>query len=96
MDKFTGNRFKDILIDTLESARRQDYSGYSKFDALNSPFLNALTFNNKWLRLIYTQAVKQSPFDIRPLLRVHPAAIDFDLSSPAFAGGSAAMIWWLG
>ena len=60
----------DILTDVLNSAEKQDYSGYSKFDALNSPLLHFLTFNNKWLRLIYSQAVKESPFHIRPLLGV--------------------------
>ncbi|MCK4816867.1 hypothetical protein KA005_13945, partial [bacterium] len=59
-----------VLTDILFAAEEQDYSGYSKFDALNSPFLNFLTFNNKWFRLIYTQIVKESPFHIRPFLGV--------------------------
>jgi hypothetical protein len=62
--------YKKILIDVLEEAKKQDYSGYSKFDALNSPILRRLSFNNKWLRLIYTQIIKESPVNIRPLLRV--------------------------
>lgn len=60
----------NILAGLLSAAEAEDYSGYSKFDALNSPVLNRLAFNNKWLRLIYTQLVKQSPFHIRPLLKV--------------------------
>lgn len=59
-----------VLTDILFAAEEQDYSGYSKFDALNSPLLDFLTFNNKWLRLIYTQVVKESPFHIRPFLGV--------------------------
>ncbi len=62
--------WQTILTDVLESAEKQDYSGYSKFDALNSPRLNRLTFNNKWLRLLYTQVVKASPLHIRPVLGV--------------------------
>jgi rhamnogalacturonyl hydrolase YesR len=58
------------VTDVLDAAEALDYSGYSKFDALNSPILNTLTFNNKWLRLIYTQIVKESPFHIRPLLGI--------------------------
>lgn len=54
----------------MDSARKQDYAGYSKFDALNSPLLKGLSFNNKWLRLIYTQAVNHCPFHVRPLLGV--------------------------
>jgi len=59
-----------VLIDILNSAEEQDYGGYSKFDALNSRFLMSLTLDNKWLRLIFTQIVKELPFNVRPLLRV--------------------------
>lgn len=62
--------YKKILTDVLSTARGHDYSGYSKFDALNSPILRKLSFNNKWLRLIYTQLVKESPINIRPLLKI--------------------------
>ena len=60
----------DILLDVLNAAEKKDYQGYSKFDALNSPYLQALSFNNKWLRFIYTQAIKETPFNLRPLLGV--------------------------
>lgn len=59
-----------VLTEVLARAEAQNYSGYSKFDALNSPLLSRLSFGNKWLRLIYTQAVKASPLHIRPLLGV--------------------------
>jgi len=59
-----------ILRDLLRSAEEQNYCGYSKFDALNSPYLMALSFHNKWLRLLYTQIVKELPVNIRPVLRV--------------------------
>lgn len=61
---------QEILENVLDAAAANDYSGYSKFDALNSPFLNWLSFRNKWLRLIYTQLVKELPFNIRPILRI--------------------------
>jgi rhamnogalacturonyl hydrolase YesR len=59
-----------ILVDVLTAAARQDFCGYSKFDALNSPVLLKLSFNNKWLRLLYTQAIKASPINIRTVLGV--------------------------
>jgi len=62
--------YQTLLNDVLTSAERQDYSGYSKFDALNSPLLNRLSLRNKWLRLFFTQVVKVSPLHIRPLLGV--------------------------
>ncbi len=59
-----------ILLDVLNAAEESDYSGYSKFDALNSPLLGKLSCNSKWLRLILTQTVKECPFNIRPILGV--------------------------
>jgi len=59
-----------IVLATLNSAEHRNYSGYSKFDALNSPQLIKLSFNNKWLRFLYTQMVKEMPFNIRPFLKV--------------------------
>lgn len=61
---------QNLLLDILRSAEERAYGGYSKFDALNSPFLNLLAFNNKWLRLIFTQIVKEAPFHVRPLMGV--------------------------
>jgi rhamnogalacturonyl hydrolase YesR len=69
IDKPMHDVFK-ILTSVLDAAHEKDYSGFSKFDALNSPFLNTLSFNNKWLRLAFTQLVKESPIDLRPLLGV--------------------------
>ncbi len=59
-----------ILKDVLAEMKRQDYAGYEKFDALNSPFLNALSLKNQWLRFFVIQAVKECPIHIRPLLGV--------------------------
>jgi rhamnogalacturonyl hydrolase YesR len=61
---------RHILTTVLDAAETQDYSGYSKFDALNSPLLRGLTFNSKWLRFFFTQLVKELPVNIRSLLRV--------------------------
>jgi len=62
--------YTSLLRTVLKSAKARDYSGYGKFDALNSPLLHRLSFGNKWLRLLYTQAVKNCPFNVRPLLGV--------------------------
>ncbi|MBM3262262.1 MAG: glycoside hydrolase family 127 protein [candidate division Zixibacteria bacterium] len=59
-----------VLRDTLTSCREQDYAGYGKFDALNSPVLEFLSFDNPWLRLIYIQSVMRCPFHVRPWLGV--------------------------
>jgi rhamnogalacturonyl hydrolase YesR len=98
-----------ILTKLLNAAEKEEYSGYSKFDALNSPLLKKISFNNKWLRLIYTQFVKEIPFHIRPLLGVNKsknpkgvalfARANFFLyqktSDPAFLRKGESLIHWL-
>ena len=45
-----------------------DYAGYDPYDALNSALLSAISKKSKWLRIAFTQVLKMSPFNIRPLL----------------------------
>lgn len=66
-------RRRRVLREVLDAARSRDYSGYSKFDALNSPLLEALSLNTRWGRLLLTQAVKESPLHVRPWLGVRPS-----------------------
>lgn len=54
----------------LTFAQQADYQGYGKHDALNSPFVKALTFNKKWLRILAIQLVMRCPVNIRPFLGV--------------------------
>jgi hypothetical protein len=51
-------------------AKSNDYCGYNKYDALDSKLLSALSFGNKYLRLVYSQAIMRSPVNIRPLVFV--------------------------
>lgn len=63
-------KFKQALTAVLERSHAADFVGYGKFDALNSPILKTFSLDNKWLRLIASQAVKLSPVNIRPFLAV--------------------------
>jgi hypothetical protein len=63
-----------------------NWSGYEPYDALNSPIVNALPFLRSRLpRLIFTQALKRSPINIRSLLLIpktqNPKAIGLFLSA---------------
>lgn len=62
-----------MLQEVLDWVRGQDYLGYEKHDALNSPFLRAVAGWSRWPRLLATQGVMRAPFNLRPLLGVPPA-----------------------
>ncbi len=50
---------------------RHNYKGYEPFDGLSS-FLRPLTFGNLFLDRLLMQFIRQSPFNLRPLLGVKP------------------------
>ncbi|HKS09054.1 MAG TPA: hypothetical protein VJS13_05860 [Pyrinomonadaceae bacterium] len=55
----------------LAWCREHDFAGHDPFDALNSRLFQATPFaNSRNARLIWTQLVKRSPADLRPLARV--------------------------
>ena len=47
-----------------------DWRGYDPYDALNSPFAGVLTLGTRAGRRALTQAVKLSPLNLRPALRI--------------------------
>ena len=59
-----------VLDNLLAFAKNEAYAGYNKYDALDSRFLSFFAFNNKYLRLLYSQVVMRFPLNIRPLLGV--------------------------
>jgi hypothetical protein len=62
--------------DAIDRMRRwgeeRDWRGWDPYDALNSPFVPALTLGTRAGRRALTQAVKLSPLNLRPLLRIPP------------------------
>jgi hypothetical protein len=64
------NQYLRILQDVLDSAEIEKYIGYSKFDALESPVVRALSCNWWLFRLLWTQFVMRSPINVRPFLGV--------------------------
>lgn len=57
----------DVLHGYIEA---YDFAGYDPYDALNSPFLSALGAHHKYIRIAFTQFLKRSPVNVRPLLSV--------------------------
>jgi hypothetical protein len=64
------SEYNNILSSVLDQVKKQDYSGWEKFDALNSRFLLFVSLKSAWLRFLYIQGVKEMPFNIRPLFGV--------------------------
>jgi len=64
------NEIESVLYATLERADASGYIGYSKYDGLHSPLLQALSFGFWPLRLIWTQIVMRSPVNLRPVFFV--------------------------
>lgn len=50
--------------------RAEGWAGYDPYDGLNSALARAASFGNKFLRTAWTQAVKRSPINLRPLLGI--------------------------
>ncbi|MFC1896916.1 delta-aminolevulinic acid dehydratase [Thermodesulfobacteriota bacterium] len=55
------------MIRYIES---DDFRGYDPYDALNSPSLKALSYNSKYLRILFTQVLKRLPLNFRPLIGI--------------------------
>jgi hypothetical protein len=54
----------------LAYLEKENYKGFDPYDALNSPFLRALSFDKKYLRLAFIQILKRLPFNLRPILLI--------------------------
>src|SRR5687768_12201382 len=57
----------------LQTARDVDYSGFSKHDALNAPWMERLAGSSRLRRLAFIQLVMRAPWHVRPWLGVRPA-----------------------
>ncbi|MFH1722904.1 MAG: hypothetical protein ABH950_09910 [Candidatus Altiarchaeota archaeon] len=64
------NHYLQACIKVLDYAESQGYRGFSKFDALNSPYVKALTLGNKWLRGGAVLFVNVFPVNLRPIIGV--------------------------
>jgi hypothetical protein len=65
--------YETILERVFETARGDDYEGYSKHDALNAVWLERLAGESRLRRLLATQVVTRCPLHVRPMLRVRKA-----------------------
>ncbi|MEW6264409.1 MAG: hypothetical protein AB1641_15165 [Thermodesulfobacteriota bacterium] len=61
-------RRAESLNRVLDWSRQEDYAGYSKFDAFNSPVVRTLIPDNHALRSLVTALWARQPVNLRPLL----------------------------
>lgn len=65
------------IADALQAVRRwgeaRDWRGWDPYDGLTTPFRDVLTLRTRLGRRLLTQAVKRSPLNLRPALRIAPA-----------------------
>jgi hypothetical protein len=68
----------------------RDWRGYDPYDALNSPLAPYLTLRTRAGRRALTQAVKLSPVNLRPALRIKPA---WNAKAIAIVASGYARLW---
>jgi hypothetical protein len=68
----------------------RDWRGYDPYDALNTPFERLLTLGRPLGRRVLTQAVKRSPLNLRPALRIEPT---WNAKALALVASGYARLW---
>ena len=62
-----------LVLRLLEQCRRANWAGWDPYDGLNSDLFHRLPFlDNNPCRLVFSQLMKRSPVNLRPLLGVPP------------------------
>ncbi len=77
---------RSITLKLLAYCKANDWAGYEPYDVLNSRIFSALpVLNSRLPRLAFTQVLKRSPINVRPLLLVpktqNPKALGLFLSA---------------
>jgi hypothetical protein len=68
----------------------RDWRGYDPYDGLNSPAASVLTLGTPLGRRVLTQAVKLSPVNMRPVLRIRP---DWNAKALGLVASGYARLW---
>jgi hypothetical protein len=58
------------LGNLLRYCRSESWAGYDPYDALNSPLIRALHLNHRLPRTLFTQLLKRSPVNLRPMFGI--------------------------
>lgn len=63
-------RAEKALVQLERYLKKVNYRGWDPHDALLSPFLFSLAKKSRVLAILFTQLIKKSPVNLRPLLRI--------------------------
>ena len=85
-EHFSIKEARSATTSLLSYCQSNEWAGYDPYDALNSTLFKTFPFlNSRVPRLVFTQALKRSPFDFRRLLLIpktrNPKAISLFLSA---------------
>jgi rhamnogalacturonyl hydrolase YesR len=70
-DHFPPNNLQNAITSLLDYCRANQWAGYDPYDALNSKVFKSTPFSrSKLCRIAFTQAMKRSPINFRPLLGI--------------------------
>ena len=61
-----------IISRLSDWCEKRDFAGADPYDALNSPLMPILTLGCRYGRIFWTQLLRRSPWNLRPLLLVPP------------------------
>jgi len=69
-------RLEDIIVKLEAYCRNRQWAGFDPYDALNSElFARTPLAGSRVARVAFTQVLKRSPVNLRPLLRIRPQQI---------------------
>src|SRR5437773_11185027 len=71
MDQSLAGNLSEAIESLVHYCQANQWAGYDPYDALNSKvFKSAPFYRSKFCRIAFTQAMKRSPVNLRPLLGV--------------------------
>ena len=79
------HNIETVIQKLIQYIEKESFGGFDPYDALNSVILSRLAKPSRWLRIVFTQSLKNSPINLRPMLCIpkgyNPKGMGLFLSS---------------
>ena len=66
----SSEKVENIIHNLIKYVESENFCGYDPYDALNSPILHLLGKSSKFLKIAFTQALRRSSINLRPLIGI--------------------------